>query len=278
MEKEEIGKAVRERYGNIAKQGSSCCGPAKSCCGSADLVQDISKHIGYSQEELNAVPEGANLGLGCGNPVALASLKEGEVVLDLGSGAGFDCFLAAKQVGKTGKVIGVDMTAEMLERARENAKKGHFDNVEFRLGEIENLPVGDHQVDLIISNCVINLSPNKERVFKEAFRVLKPGGRLMVSDIVLLKELPEEIRNSVTAYISCIAGATTKTEYLRKIREAGFEETQIHGEEVFPTEFLMNDPTAGEVLKNLKLSREKVEDLPKSVVSIKVSAMKPSAN
>lgn len=278
MEKEEIGKAVRERYGNIAKQGSSCCGPAKSCCGSADLVQDISKHIGYSQEELNAVPEGANLGLGCGNPVALASLKEGEVVLDLGSGAGFDCFLAAKQVGKTGKVIGVDMTAEMLERARENAKKGHFDNVEFRLGEIENLPVGDHQVDLILSNCVINLSPNKGRVFKEAFRVLKPGGRLMVSDIVLLKELPEEIRNSVTAYIGCIAGATTKTEYLREIREAGFEETQIHGEEVFPTEFLMNDPAAGEVLKNLKLSREKVEDLAKSVVSIKVSAMKPSAN
>ncbi|HUL31271.1 MAG TPA: methyltransferase domain-containing protein, partial [Thermodesulfobacteriota bacterium] len=140
MEKEEIGKAVRERYGNIAKQGSSCCGPAKSCCGSTDSAQTISRSIGYTEEELKAVPEGTNLGLGCGNPIALASLKEGEVVLDLGSGAGFDCFLAAKQIGSTGKVIGVDMTAEMLERARENARKGNFDNVEFRLGEIENLP------------------------------------------------------------------------------------------------------------------------------------------
>jgi len=275
MKKEEIGKAVRERYGDIAKQGSSCCGPAKSCCGSTDLAQDISKNIGYSQEDLNAVPEGANLGLGCGNPVALASLKEGEVVLDLGSGAGFDCFLAAKQVGKTGKVIGVDMTAEMLERARENTRKGNFDNVEFRLGEIENLPVGDNQVDIIISNCVINLSPNKERVFKEAFRVLRPGGRLMVSDIVLLKELPEEIKNSVAAYISCIAGATTKKEYLKEIQEAGFKETKVQGEAAFPTEFLVNDPTVREVAKNLKLSRKKAEDLASSVVSIKVSAIKP---
>jgi len=275
MKKEEIGKAVRERYGDIAKQGSSCCGPAKSCCGSTDLAQDISKNIGYSQEDLNAVPEGANLGLGCGNPVALASLKEGEVVLDLGSGAGFDCFLAAKQVGKTGKVIGVDMTAEMLERARENTRKGNFDNVEFRLGEIENLPVGDNQVDIIISNCVINLSPNKERVFKEAFRVLRPGGRLMVSDIVLLKELPEEIKNSVAAYISCIAGATTKKEYLKEIQEAGFKETKVQGEAAFSTEFLVNDPTVREVAKNLKLSRKKAEDLANSVVSIKVSAIKP---
>jgi len=276
MKKEEIGKAVRERYGDIAKQGSSCCGPVKSCCGSTDLVQDISKNIGYSREELNAVPEGANLGLGCGNPVALASLKAGEVVLDLGSGAGFDCFLAANQVGKKGKVIGVDMTAEMLERARENARKGNFGNVEFRLGEIENLPVGDNQVDIIISNCVINLSPNKERVFKEAFRVLRPGGRLMVSDIVLLKELPKEIKNSVAAYISCIAGATPKKEYLRKIQAAGFKETKVQGEAAFPTEFLVNDPTVREVAKNLKLSRKKAEDLASSVVSIKVSAIKPA--
>ena len=278
MKKEEIGKAVRERYGDIAKQGSSCCGPVKSCCGSTDLVQDISKNIGYSREELNAVPEGANLGLGCGNPVALASLKAGEMVLDLGSGAGFDCFLAANQVGKKGKVIGVDMTAEMLERARENARKGNFGNVEFRLGEIENLPVGDNQVDIIISNCVINLSPNKERVFKEAFRVLRPGGRLMVSDIVLLKELPKEIKNSVAAYISCIAGATTKKEYLRKIQAAGFKETKVQGEAAFPTEFLANDPTVREVVKNLKLSRKKAEDLASSVVSIKVSAIKPAVS
>jgi SAM-dependent methyltransferase len=275
MEKEEIGKTVRERYGNIAKQGSSCCGPATSCCGSTDLAKEISRNIGYSEEELKAVPDGANLGLGCGNPVALASLKEGEVVLDLGSGAGFDCFLAAHQVGKTGKVIGVDMTAEMLERARENARKGDFDNVEFRLGEIENLPVGDNQVDIIISNCVINLSPNKKRVFQEAFRVLKPEGRLMVSDIVLLKELPEEIKNSVAAYVSCIAGATTKKEYLKEIQAAGFKETKVQDEAAFSSELLLNDPLAIEVAKNLKLSREKAEDLASSVVSIKVSAVKP---
>jgi ubiquinone/menaquinone biosynthesis C-methylase UbiE len=275
MEKEEIGKTVRERYGNIAKQGSSCCGPATSCCGSTDLAKEISRNIGYSEEELKAVPDGANLGLGCGNPVALASLKEGEVVLDLGSGAGFDCFLAAHQVGKTGKVIGVDMTAEMLERARENARKGDFDNVEFRLGEIENLPVGDNQVDIIISNCVINLSPNKKRVFQETFRVLKPEGRLMVSDIVLLKELPEEIKNSVAAYVSCIAGTTTKKEYLKEIQAAGFKETKVQDEAAFSSELLLNDPLAIEVAKNLKLSREKAEDLASSVVSIKVSAVKP---
>jgi arsenite methyltransferase len=227
---------------------------------------------------LKAVPEGANLGLGCGNPVALASLKEGEIVLDLGSGGGFDCFLAANQVGKTGKVIGVDMTAEMLDRARENARKGNFDNVEFRLGEIENLPVGDHQVDIIISNCVINLSPNKERVFQEAFRVLRPGGRLMVSDIVLLKELPGEIRNSVAAYIGCVAGAITKKEYLEAIQSTGFKEIKVLGETTFPAEFLANDPTAREVAKNLKLSREKAKDLASAVVSIKVSAIKPSVS
>jgi len=276
MDKEKIGKAVRERYGNIAKQGGSCCGPAKSCCGSTDSAQSISRSIGYTEEELKAVPEGANLGLGCGNPIALASLKEGEVVLDLGSGAGFDCFLAAKQVGSTGKVIGVDMTAEMVERARDNARKGDFGNVEFRLGEIENLPVGDNQVDIIISNCVINLSPNKKRVFQEAFRVLRPGGRLMISDIVLLKGLPEEIKNSVAAYVGCVAGATTKKDYLETIRAVGFGETKVLGEAAFSVELLANDPTAVEIAKNLKLSPERARDLASSVISIKVSATKPA--
>jgi ubiquinone/menaquinone biosynthesis C-methylase UbiE len=275
MDKEEIRKVVREGYGKIAKQDSSCCASGKSCCGGTDSAQNIGKKIGYSEEELKAVPEGANLGLGCGNPIALASLKEGEVVLDLGSGAGFDCFLAASQVGKTGKVIGVDMTAEMLDRARENARKGNYDNVEFRLGEIENLPVGDRQVDVIISNCVINLSPNKKRVFEEAFRVLRPGGNLMVSDIVLLKELPAEIRKSVAAYVGCVAGAITKKEYLEAIQAAGFEDTKVLGEATFSVELLANDPTAKEIAKNLKLSREKAEDLANSVVSIKVSASKP---
>jgi arsenite methyltransferase len=276
MEEEELGKAVRERYGNIAKQSSSCCGPAKSCCGSTNSAQAISRGIGYTEEELKAVPEGANLGLGCGNPVALASLKEGEVVLDLGSGAGFDCFLAAKQVGSTGKVIGVDMTAEMLERARQNARKGDFRNVEFRLGEIENLPAGDNQVDIIISNCVINLSPNKKRVFQEAFRVLRPGGRLMVSDIVLLRELPSFIRDSIEAYIGCVAGAMKKEEYLRAIEDAGFEDIKVMGESSFSVDLIVSDPTMNEVIKKTGLPSERLPDIAGSVVSMKVSGAKPA--
>ena len=206
MRQKEIKKVVREGYAKIAKQSSSCCAPVNSCCGSTDLAQDISKSIGYTEEELKAVPEGANLGLGCGNPVVLASLKEGETVLDLGSGAGVDCFLAAGKVGENGKVIGVDMTPEMLERARENAEKGNYANVEFRLGEIENLPVADNSVDIVISNCVINLAPDKRRVFGEAFRVLKPGGRLMISDIVLLRELPDFIKNSMRHILAVFLG------------------------------------------------------------------------
>jgi len=166
MKDAQIRKAVREGYGRIAKQSNSCCGSSSSCCGTTGLADNISKRIGYTEEDLKAVPEGANLGLGCGNPIAMASLKEGEIVLDLGSGAGFDCFLAATKVGRSGKVIGVDMTPEMIEKARENSEKRSYENVEFRLGEIENLPVADNLVDVVISNCVINLSPNKRRVFE----------------------------------------------------------------------------------------------------------------
>jgi len=276
MKEEEIKKVVREGYGKVAQKSGSCCGPAVSCCGGSDLIQDISKKIGYREEELAVVPEGSNLGLGCGNPVALASLKKGEVVLDLGAGAGFDCFLAANQVGPGGRVIGVDMTAEMVDKARENIGKGNYKNVEFRLGEIENLPVANNHVDVVISNCVINLSPDKKRVFQEAFRVLKPGGRLMVSDIVLLKELPEEVKKSVTAYLGCVAGAISKEGYLRAIREAGFQESRVLGEETFPVELYANDPTAKEIVKNLNLSQEKAKDLAKSVASLKVSAVKPA--
>ena len=275
MKEEEIKKYVRNRYARAANQGSSCCQPASTCCGGGRETDIISKSIGYTDQDLKMVPEGANWGLGCGNPLALASLREGETVLDLGSGAGFDCFLAARQVGESGKVIGVDMTPEMLDKAKGNAEKGEFANVEFRLGEIENLPVADNQVDIVISNCVINLSPTKERVFQEAFRALKPGGRLMVSDIVLLQQLPEEIRNSVAAYTACVAGAETKENYLGAIRKAGFQEIRILDETVFPTQVLANDPTAREIVKNLNLSPQKAKELAQSVVSVKVSALKP---
>src|SRR5512136_525016 len=214
MKEENVKKIVRKRYAKVAKnKGSGCgCVPSSSCC-SAPSGEQVSKMIGYSEDEMDAVPEGANLGLGCGNPTAMASLKEGERVLDLGSGGGFDCFLAAGKVGKGGRVIGVDMTPEMLDKARANAKRGKYTNVEFRLGEIENLPVADSSVDVIISNCVINLAPNKKRVFEEAFRVLAPKGRLMVSDIVVLKKLPQAVQKNAEAYSSCIAGAEIKDKY-----------------------------------------------------------------
>ena len=275
MKQKDIKKIVKEGYAKIAVQGGSCCGPASSCCGSADLAQDISRKIGYSDEELKAVPESANLGLGCGNPVALASLREGETVLDLGSGAGFDCFLAANRVGEKGKVIGVDMTSEMIEKAKENARKGSYENVEFRLGEIEKLPVLDNSIDAVISNCVINLSPDKDKTFQEAFRVLKPGGRLMISDIVLLKKLPKLVKESIEAYIGCLSGAVIKDAYLEKIRAAGFEDVQVIDETIFPVEFMANDPTLNKMIKNLGVVAEKVKEVSSSVVSIKVQGIKP---
>ena len=276
MRKEQIKKVVRDGYAKIAKQDSSCCLPVNSCCGGTNLAQDISKKIGYTDEELTAVPEGANLGLGCGNPVALASLREGETILDLGSGAGFDCFLAADKVGKSGRVIGIDMTPEMIDRARENARKGNYTNVEFRLGEIENLPAADNSVDIVISNCVINLAPDKKRVFTEAFRVLKPGGRLMISDMVLLKELPDFIKNSIEAYIGCLSGAIKKDEYLDAIKAAGFQEVSIIGETSFPIECMANDPTAKAIIKNLEIPPEEIKEVAGSVTSIKVYGVKPN--
>ena len=276
MKDKKIKKVVREGYAKIAKEKSSCCAPANSCCGGTDVAQDISKKIGYTEEELKTVPEGANLGLGCGNPVALASLKEGETVLDLGSGAGFDCFLAAQKVGEKGKIIGVDMTPEMVEKASENAKKGNYGNVEFRLGEIEKLPVADNSVDAVISNCVINLSPDKRSVFMETFRVLKPGGRLMISDIVLTKELPDFIKNSIEAYIGCLSGAIMRDEYMEAIKAAGFQEIRVIDETSFPIEFMANDPTAKAVIEDLKIPAEKVKDIAGSVVSIKVHGIKPN--
>jgi len=254
---EEIKKIVRDGYAKAVTQKTSCCSTS-SCCGGTNQAKSISKKVGYSDSEMNAVPEGANLGFGCGNPVALASLKEGDVVLDLGSGAGFDAFLAVQRVGKTGRVIGVDMTPEMVAKAKENAKKGKYSNVEFRLGEIEKLPVEDSSIDVIISNCVINLSPDKEEVFKDAHRVLKSGGRLMVSDLVLTKDLPKEIKDSIEAYVGCLAGAIKKDEYLKLITMAGFKNVKVISESSYPVDAMFD---------NLKGAQD-------AVVSIKISAVK----
>jgi arsenite methyltransferase len=269
MKEEKVRKMVRKGYGKIAKAEKSSCG-----CGCGSL-ENVSEQIGYTKEELGTVPEGANLNLGCGNPVALASLKLGETVIDLGSGGGLDCFLVAKKVGLKGKVIGVDMTAEMLDKARVNCKKGKYTNVEFRLGEIENLPVADNTADIIISNCVINLSPNKPRVFSEAFRVLKPKGRLMISDMVLLKEIPEAILKSVEAYIGCVAGAEKKNDYINQIKQAGFQDVKIVEETVLPYEALVSDATAQQIMKQLNITKKEAAELFGAAVSIKVSATKP---
>jgi len=246
IEKDEIRQAVRESYGKVAKAvvgsieaspATSCCGPsdisvettpASSCCVGSDVTtEQISSIMGYTEEDINSIPEGANMGLGCGNPVALASLKSGETVVDLGSGGGFDCFLAAREVGETGRVIGVDMTSEMVTKARKNAEKAGATNVEFRLGEIEHLPVADNSADIIMSNCVINLSPDKQSVYREAYRVLKPGGRLSISDILATAPLPEEVQKDMALVAACVGGASTIDETEALLRSAGFQDIKI---------------------------------------------------
>jgi len=257
---DDIRASVRETYAKIARKGgvasesnnrASCCSPAEfptstdpmaSCCGpsagpnaaeSSGCVppgvsaEHMSAVMGYTQKDIESVPEGANMGLGCGNPVALSSLKSGETVVDLGSGGGFDCFLAAKEVGQSGKIIGIDMTPDMVSKARRNAEKVDAENVEFRLGEIENLPVADNTADIIMSNCVINLSPDKLRVYKEAHRVLKPGGRLAISDVLATAELPPHIRNDLALVGACVGGAATIDQTEELLKRAGFEDIKI---------------------------------------------------
>jgi len=223
MENEKVRDYVKERYSKIAKSSQSCC--SSSCCQSSS--KDISQIIGYSKKDLEDIPVESSLGLGCGNPVALASLKKGEVVLDLGSGAGIDVFLALKKVGNSGRVIGVDMTEEMIKRAKKVAMERAYKNVEFRLGEIESLPVADESIDVVISNCVINLCPDKKKAFKEILRVLKRGGRVMISDLVTKGELPQEVRTSFDAWTDCIGGALEKDAYLELMKNAGFSEVMI---------------------------------------------------
>ncbi|HOE09795.1 MAG TPA: arsenite methyltransferase [bacterium] len=216
---------VRKRYASIVKSG---CGCGSTCCTpSENNSPQMSAELGYSEQEINSTPQGANMGLGCGNPQAIANLKPGETVLDLGCGGGFDCFLAARQVGETGKVIGIDMTPDMISKARANAKEGRFTNVEFRLGEIEHLPVADDSVDVIISNCVINLSPDKLQVYREAFRVLRTGGRLAISDVVAIRDLPDEIKSDLDVHSGCVAGAISVADIERMLSATGFSQVRI---------------------------------------------------
>lgn len=274
MKEREIKRAVREGYARIAKQATSYYA-SRGCCGCADISDEISRRLGYTLEEIQAVPAESNLGLGCGNPVALGAPREGEVVLDMGAGAGFDCFLASTRVGPSGKVIGVDITSEMVDRARENARRGGYTNIDFRQGDLENMPVADRYVDLVISNCVINLVPNKRMVFKEAFRVLKPGGRLAVSDIVLRRELPDFVRRSTEAYIGCLAGAIMRDEYLRIIGEVGFQEIDVVEESSFPIEPLLSEASGPAAIDMQKISSQELQEVEDSVRSIKVRAVRP---
>lgn len=229
---DEIRQAVRQTYGEVAKNGGFACGRSPCAGGDSTTTTQIAPtQLGYTQQELAEIPQGAEMGLGCGNPRAIAALQPGQVVLDLGSGGGVDCFLAAKQVGETGEVIGVDMTPEMIAKARENAAKGGYDNVDFRLGEIERLPVADASVDAIISNCVVNLSPDKPSVYREAYRVLKPGGRLAISDVVATAPLPEEVRQDIALVSGCVAGAATVAELEEMLTEVGFQDARIRPDE-----------------------------------------------
>jgi len=275
---EAVRRKVREGYRQIAQQeGLSCgCGPAQSCCGSSAPV-DLAKHIGYSAEELAALPDGANMGLSCGNPNALATLQPGEVVLDLGSGGGFDVFIAGRKVGAAGRVIGVDMTAEMVAKARSNLsayrEQTGLENVEFRLGEIEHLPVADASVDVVISNCVINLSPDKPQVWREIARVLKPGGRVAVSDLALLKPLPSAIAEMVEALVGCVAGAVLVSETERLAREAGLADISSKGKPGYIDGMVdWQDPLYRKIIRRLPRGAKPGE----YITSLEITARKPA--
>lgn len=278
MKEDDIRSAVRDRYGSIAKEGSIGCGcgcNAENPTGTAADLVSIGQTIGYSKDQLAIVPDGTNLGLGCGNPTALASLTEGETVLDLGSGGGLDCFLASPQVGPTGRVIGVDMTPDMLERARKAAKAGGYDNVEFRLGEIEALPVPDNSVDAVISNCVINLSPDRPRVFSEIMRVLKPGGRVMISDLVSEHPTPQFLVENTDALVGCLP--VQEDQYLDLLRGAGLETVEIVEEKAYPNELLTADPAVQEFLKSNPAQEKTVLDFIGSIRSGMIQGIKPGA-
>lgn len=278
----DIKEAVRGRYAEAATQGTSCCAPTAGgnagcgCATGAGGATIDTTRLGYSAADLDALPDGADLGLGCGNPLAMLELREGETVLDLGSGAGIDCFIASKRVGKSGRVIGVDMTPEMVARARRNAAAAGVSGVEFRLGEIEHLPVADASVDAIISNCVINLVPNKRQVFADAFRVLRPGGRLSVSDIVLLGEIPVQLRDSVEAYVACLSGAVLRDDYLAMMADAGFADVRVTDERTFSLDDVVATDLIEEFKSHTGATQAQLLDAAASFQSIRVAAVKPA--
>jgi len=276
MKEEDIRRAVRDRYGAIAREGAVGCGCGCSTGpGTPDDLVTLGQTLGYSGQELGAVPEGTNLGLGCGNPTALASLREGETVLDLGSGAGFDCFLASKEVGPQGRVIGVDMTPDMVERARRASLAGGYGNVEFRLGEIEALPVADNSVDVVISNCVLNLSPARERVFAEVVRVLKPGGRMMISDLISADPTPRFLLDDTEALVGCLP--VQEDEYLGQMRAAGLERVEVLEEKNYPTDLLASDPAVQRYLRAHPDEEEVVVGFIGTIRSGMIQGTKPEA-
>ena len=270
--------AVRDRYARAAVTGDGCCGPTDCCPSSAGTAvpataDEISCAVGYDESELGRVPEGANLGLGCGNPVALASLAPGETILDLGSGAGFDCFLASERVGPEGQVIGVDMTPEMVERARANTLKGGFTNVEFRLGEIENLPVGDASVDAVISNCVLNLSGDRPRVLREVMRALKPGGRVMISDLISDQPVPDFVANSKESLVGCLP--VQIAEYQANLTGAGFTNISVDKRQRYPSEHILADPQVQAVIRHDPAREAEVHTFVESIHGGSIQAVKP---
>lgn len=270
-----IKQSVVDSYGKLAAAQNSIFNKLFACCTPA-LANEVGQEIGYSEAELKAVPEGANLGVGCGNPSALANLKPGDTVVDLGSGAGFDCFLVAQQVGENGQVIGVDLSEEMLTLANKNAKKGNYQNVQFVKGDIESMPLESNIADGIISNCVINLSLNKGDVFKEAYRVLKPGGRLAISDVVLESELPDFVKNSLAGHVACVAGAEKLDAYLGYVNAAGFKAVKVESKKTFPLELMLADPMVQKIAKQMDfdLSSDEAKDIAARVSSITLSAVK----
>ena len=278
MDKNQIQKNVKQGYAKIVKRSNKLklVPSFLKCCDVNNVIKDISQSIGYSEDDMKHAPEDSNLGIGCGNPIGIASIQKGQTILDLGSGAGFDSFLAARETGESGKVIGIDMTPEMVMQARKNAKKGNYKNVEFIIGEIENLPIENDSIDLIISNCVINLSNQKEQVFREAFRVLKQNGSILFSDIVLQKELPDYVKYTVEGHIACLAGAIRKEDYIFGLEQAGFSGIQIKKLSHFPIELMLNDPIAQKIVSENQLTEIEISEIVNSIASISIYAKKLS--